>query len=359
MQTHHLRSTRSAFTLVELLVVIAIIGILVALLLPAIQAAREAARRTQCMNNMRQLGLANQLHHDTYKFLPVDINANNNNEYGVPYLQMLPFMEGSVIKDRYNFTASTIDKDNLALLGNVEPTLRCPSYDSNLMIVAGDGEATGNNPDRKASYGLNYGYGTFAQLVSDGTGAQGLAKAKLRRGVFWANPGVTAGGTFLKEAKNEYYREDLKIPAKGNAGQKINFKRIIDGLANTYLMMEILQVPSEGPDNDRRGRVWVWGPGAYQVMTRQAPNSASPDVTACDPANSSIAPCLRKGQPETGQMLLASRSKHNGGVVVVKCDVSTDFIANDIDLNVWRSQSTMAGSDPQLTTIDPEGNGQP
>src|SRR5215207_8958110 len=95
-------SSRAGFTLVELLVVIAIIGILVALLLPAIQAAREAARRTQCMNNMRQLGLAHQMHHDTYKYLPVDVNAQK----GQPmlYLQMLPFMEGSVIKDAYNFS---------------------------------------------------------------------------------------------------------------------------------------------------------------------------------------------------------------------------------------------------------------
>jgi len=57
-------------------------------------------------------------------------------------------------------------------------------------------------------------------------------------------------------------------------------------------------------------------------------------------------------------MILASRSKHPGGVVVVKCDVSTEFISNDIDLNVWRSQSTMAGSDPALATVDLEGNCQ-
>ena len=57
-------------------------------------------------------------------------------------------------------------------------------------------------------------------------------------------------------------------------------------------------------------------------------------------------------------MILAARSSHPGGVVVVKCDVSTEFISNDVDLDVWRSQSTIAGSDPPLATIDPEGNGQ-
>src|SRR5262249_45339165 len=152
-------------------------------LLPAIQAAREAARRTQCINNMRQLGLANQMHHDAFKCLPVDVNNNNNNEKPVPYLQMLPFMEGSTIKDAYNFTVNTTNANNLALLAREEPMLRCPSSDSYLMIVAGDGEMGG---DRKSSYGFNYGYGTFAQLT----------KEKIRRGPFWANPGVTATGSF-------------------------------------------------------------------------------------------------------------------------------------------------------------------
>jgi prepilin-type N-terminal cleavage/methylation domain-containing protein len=334
------RRGRAAFTLVELLVVIAIIGILVALLLPAIQAAREAARRTQCINNMRQLGLAQQMYHDAYKYLPVDINAQNNVRPTL-YLQMLPFMEGSTIKDAYNFSVNTLNPANLALLSREEPMLRCPSSESYIMVLAGSaGDDAG---DRKASYGFNYGYGTYAQLAKDRT----------RRGVFWANPGVSKTGAADPNAKTEYYRPNL---AKDNSGQQINFKRISDGLANTYLQMELLQVPSD-VEADRRGRVWIYNPAAYQLNTRMAPNSSAADVTACSTLNNSIAPC-KVASGDIPSMILASRSKHPGGVVVVKCDVSTEFISDDIDLNVWRSQSTMAGSDPPLNTVDPEGNGQ-
>jgi len=108
-----LRFRRIAFTLVELLVVIAIIGILVALLLPAIQAAREAARRTECTNKMKQLGVAIHNYHDTHKqFPPAGINygwARDSTDYPITgqilnvsgWVMTLPFLEQQQLYDRY------------------------------------------------------------------------------------------------------------------------------------------------------------------------------------------------------------------------------------------------------------------
>jgi prepilin-type N-terminal cleavage/methylation domain-containing protein len=103
------RIKRSGFTLVELLVVIAIIGILIALLLPAVQAAREAARRLQCTNNMKQMGLALHNYHDTYKAMPWMRGPSNDgtrntrplgNEQTIgAFMHILPFLEQGPLYD--------------------------------------------------------------------------------------------------------------------------------------------------------------------------------------------------------------------------------------------------------------------
>ena len=120
-------SMRAGFTLVELLVVIAIIGILIALLLPAVQAAREAARRTQCTNNMKQIGLGLHNYHDTFKRLPIsDAVCGQGKRWGwIP--RMLPFVEETALHDTLDFNLASWQGNNFQYMQEVHPNFLCPS----------------------------------------------------------------------------------------------------------------------------------------------------------------------------------------------------------------------------------------
>ncbi len=132
------RQPNNGFTLVELLVVIAIIGVLVALLLPAVQSARESARRTQCQNNLKQFGLAFHQHHDSYQFFPTggwDWTTPPNYVNGAPAIggaqqagwgfQVLPFIEQTAV---WNGAGGATDNDKaIAAIGSTTKAFFCPS----------------------------------------------------------------------------------------------------------------------------------------------------------------------------------------------------------------------------------------
>lgn len=115
------QANRCAFTLIELLVVIGIIGILVALLLPAVQAAREAARTVQCKNNLHQIGLAMHMYHDTYKLLPTNKGAHNWTVFMLPYIE-----KGNVLAEM-DLTKSWRHVDNADAIDTPIETFLCPS----------------------------------------------------------------------------------------------------------------------------------------------------------------------------------------------------------------------------------------
>jgi prepilin-type N-terminal cleavage/methylation domain-containing protein len=122
------RRSASAFTLVELLVVIAIIGILIALLLPAVQAAREAARRTQCSNNLKQIGLAMHNYHDSKKGLPHGASGVQSSTPGGTWAALiLPFMEEQPLYDTFNFKLPMTHALNAQARRLVVPGYFCPT----------------------------------------------------------------------------------------------------------------------------------------------------------------------------------------------------------------------------------------
>ncbi len=331
-----------AFTLVELLVVIAIIGILVALLLPAVQSAREAARRTSCKNQMRQHGIAMMNFHDSHKSFPPGVGYDSNGTAATsddiyhPFCVFtMPYMEEGSRFALYNQKVSW-NKQPLAVLQQIAtalPTWQCPSDEARFMLNAvNDGTNSADTKDAKGSYGLNYGSFRYNdsyddQALTGQTAAFDPQKDENRGVFFFVNRG--SGATAVRKG----------------FGAKIS--QITDGTSKTLAMMELIQAPSEDPGMvDRRGRIWNGEVATtYQVMTQFTPNSSegSSDRGTCIDRPDQGLPCLTSGADATSY--LTSRSRHPGGVNVVMCDASVQFISDDIDSLAWKSASTRNGGE--------------
>ncbi len=157
-------SHRPAFTLVELLVVIAIIGILVALLLPAVQAAREAARRSQCLNQMRQLGLACLNYESAYKVFPPSVKGSSYSYLAA----VLPFMEDEALHDLIDFSVRWSADENIELRNTPLPFARCPSAPSTQWSKKFIGLTTDFTPE-ETNMPAHYYAVNGAKVAADGT----------------------------------------------------------------------------------------------------------------------------------------------------------------------------------------------
>jgi type II secretory pathway pseudopilin PulG len=316
--------------------VIAIIGVLVALLLPAIQAAREAGRRSDCINKLHQLGVALHNYEGVKKRFPpgivgYDPTKNNIPSYpgsGSPYevpfvVYLLPYLEESALFALYDFHKDAQEQYNTAgsVVGKLLPSFQCPS-DTPQDAGACSG-ASGE--DWKGNYGVNWGaYVTACQRPKAGP----LMELGDSEGDCPNPPALLHWAPFHIEF-----------------GARIS--QITDGTNATLAMMELLQTPADiGGTCDRRARIWCEKPGCYTVMTRNLPNSRLRDEGNCS-GNIFDAPCNDLPNQATARVGShnASRSRHPGGVQVLMCDSSGHFVSNDIDLSVWRAMSTMAAGE--------------
>jgi prepilin-type N-terminal cleavage/methylation domain-containing protein len=312
------RNRDTGFTLVELLVVIAIIGMLVALLLPAIQAAREAARRSQCTNQLRQIGLAVQTHHDAKGYFPS--GRNSNDQYGVSWAySILPQLEEQVIYDAY------VPKER------VDATVNAPAMRTPISVYA--------CPSRRLP---------AADRDFDNNEETPLVRAAAVLGDYAANAGLEED---IGMEGNDFTggKIDLTLAGAIFSGSKIRARQVTDGLSKTLAVGE-RHIPPEQSDwsADRihwhQGDTCFLASDALGTILRGAEDGLAESVT--DPSDDVF------GGP------------HPGVTLFVFLDGHTEALANDNsatahgvnprgvdDINIdpqWRwlgALSTVAGSE--------------
>jgi prepilin-type N-terminal cleavage/methylation domain-containing protein/prepilin-type processing-associated H-X9-DG protein len=305
-----LSNRKAGFTLVELLVVIAIIGILVALLLPAVQAARESARRTQCANNLKQCGIAIQAYHDIHMRLPLQ------NSYGPSattlqhrswVVRTLPMMELSAWYDKVNQNKDQLDNtvdpmtgtSNLQIIQQRFTTMLCPS----------DPNSRENATRTDAAGGLSLALSNYAANVGDHRNGTGTGTTAADGG--WYDYGNSADAARKVRGVISRY------------GWSANLAEIMDGTSNTYLLGEVIP------------EFCVWQDWGHQNF-----------ATTAYPINWRNRDLIKGTlSPSSASETITFRSRHAGGAQFAYCDGSTRFLNDTMDYNAYRAMASRIGQE--------------
>ena len=314
------RTSSRGFTLVELLVVIAIIGILIGMLLPAVQQVREAARRSQCSNNMKQWSLGILNYESALMKFPfgskgksfnLSPQATNLRQTWVmhlfPYLEQGNLAAASDYNLDFFVAPNTIPFTLNGSTGQNAPLFVCPSDNGNI-----DQDGAGEQFQRtRGSYVVNWGnaiYPKFQSATAAFVEPNGLAP-------FYHQNGI-----------------------RGLPG-KVGFGNITDGSSNTLMMSEGL-IPESALDDDWRGDFHN-DDGVFRFHTINPPNTSVPDE---------LGRAQDTGDPAMpfvigNNMQNAARSRHTGGVNASRCDGSVKFFSDSVAPITWSALGTMNGGE--------------
>jgi prepilin-type N-terminal cleavage/methylation domain-containing protein/prepilin-type processing-associated H-X9-DG protein len=365
------QTIRRGFTLIELLVVIAIIGVLIALLLPAVQQAREAARRGQCNNNLKQIGIAAHNYLSTYKVFPSTGSywrcaATDGVGGGFStFAFMLPFMEQDVVHTSINFNMNGNPNGcsgtiiNLTSAKRMVSTFLCPSDDGVNVSASGLGfQSAGNN-----SYAVNNGWPRQSTGINGERGGHSTTAWPIGNGFAAAHPSFINIGSL-----NETFWQGLG--SRGPYGWTVSDRDVADGLSKTAAYSERLINPAQIVVDQRRN-IYFFGDGTTPITLRAFAQSCKTTTAASSQSTavgaSWIAPLsdycnayqhvltpntknCRYGSSfihtYSGYNIAATpSSQHPGGVNVAMGDGSVTFVSNNVDELVWWAAGTRNNGD--------------
>ena len=329
-------SSRRGFTLIELLVVLAIIAVLGALLLPAVQSAREAARRTRCLNNLKQLGLATQNYHEAYRVLPMSATVDrdrtstgNNASWGV-HGRLLPLMEQANLYSEIDLTSAWDDQQ--AISAYRVPIFFCPS-DSEAARVRDPGK--GRPLLWPLSYGANLGTWFVYDPATD-RGGSGLFAPNTSHRLTDVTDGTSNTLAFAEVLAWQPYTRNGGPPMR--FGQVRPPQSLEDAAEIVASGVQFKQTGhTEWPD----GRVHHTG-----VTTTLPPNTEVPcpppnEALSCDYNSWQEGRDGRAGRPTYA--FVTARSAHAGAVNVAMADGRTRTVSEAVDAPLWLGLGSRAG----------------